>query len=578
MYKLNNKSVNDYKNLDTIIEQLFIQNGIDNPQEYIRLSNSKDGEHKEKLKNIDKAVLMLSKHIENKSKIHILVDSDVDGYTSASILYQYLKDLLIENKVPLENLTYSLHRTKEHGISFDIDIPNDINLLIIPDASSNDYQQHKEYKDKGVDIIVLDHHSAKQVSENALIVNNQLCDYPNKQLSGVGVVYKFLQELDEYYWRNNAEQYLDLVALGMIADSMDIREVETKYYINQGLNNITNKLFQALVDKQQYSTKGIINPQSISFYIAPLINAMIRLGSQIEKEMMFRAFCQIDEVFPYQKRGTDIYVDEDIYTRVARLCTNIKAKQKKAVNKQVGLLYTLAKQQTNNKIIILCNNDIDKSLTGLTAIQLSNRFRKPVLLFRYSEKYKQYKGSGRSLDNISVDNLQKFLLNSGYINTQGHPYAFGIVDVNVNKLNELQEYCNNNIDIDNDTIVNFKIPFEELNPLFILKAREFQDYVGKGIKECKILVRDVITDETNVQLIGTGNTIKIEFDGFEMIEFNTNEERYNELIKGQHISVVGRCSLNDYNGIFTPQIIIDEIYFYRLHRIKNITFEVEQDV
>jgi len=578
MYKLNNKSINDYKNLDTIIEQLFIQNGIDNPQEYIRLSNSKDGEHKEKLKNIDKAVLMLSKHIENKSKIHILVDSDVDGYTSASILYQYLKDLLTENKVPLENLTYSLHRTKEHGISFDIDIPKDINLLIIPDASSNDYKQHKEYKDNGVEIIVLDHHSAEKISENALIVNNQLCDYPNKQLSGVGIVYKFLQELDEYYWRNNAEQYLDLVALGMIADSMDIREVETKYYINQGLDNITNKLFQALIDKQQYSTKGIINPQSISFYIAPLINAMIRLGSQVEKEMMFRAFCQIDEVFPYQKRGTDIYVDEDIYTRVARLCTNVKAKQKKAVDKQVGLLYNLAEQQTNNKIIILCNKDIDKSLTGLTAIQLSNRFKKPVLLFRYSEKYKQYKGSGRSLDNISVDNLQEFLLNSGYINTQGHPYAFGIVDVNVNKLNELQEYCNNNIEVNNDTIVNFKIPFEELNPLFILKAREFQDYVGKGIKECKILVRDIITDETNVQLIGSGNTIKIEFDGFEMIEFNTNEEKYNELIKGQHISIVGRCSLNDYNGVFTPQIIIDEIYFYRLRRIKDITLDVEQDV
>lgn len=578
MYKLNEKSTNNYKNLDTIIEQLLIQNGIDNPQEYLRLSNSKDGEHKEKLANIDKAVLMLSQHIDKQSKIHILVDSDVDGFTSASILYQYLKDLFIENNMSMDNLTYSLHRAKEHGISFDITIPENIDLLIIPDASSNDYEQHKEYKNKGVDIIVLDHHPVKKISENAIIVNNQLCDYPNKQLSGVGIVYKFLQELDEYYWRNNSEQYLDLVALGMIADSMDIREVETKYYINQGLNNITNKLFQALIDKQQYSTKGIINPQSISFYIAPLINAMIRLGSQVEKEMMFRAFCQIDEVFPYQKRGTDVYVDEDIYTRVARLCTNVKAKQKKAVDKQVGLLYNLAEQQTNNKIIILCNKDVNKLLTGLTAIQLSNRFKKPVLLFRYSEKYKQYKGSGRSLDNISVDNLQEFLLNSGYINTQGHPYAFGIVDVNVNKLNELQEYCNNNIDIDNDTIVNFEIPFEELNPLFILKAREFQDYVGKGIKECKILVRDIITDEINVQLIGSGNTIKIEFDGFEMIEFNTNEERYNELIKGQHISVVGRCSLNDYNGVFTPQIIIDEIYFYRLRRIKDITFDVEQDV
>jgi len=63
-----------------------------------------------------------------------------------------------------------------------------------------------------------------------------------------------------------------------------------------------------------------------------------------------------------------------------------------------------------------------------------------------------------------------------------------------------------------------------------------------------------------------------------MIEFNTNEEKYNELIKGQHISIVGRCSLNDYNGVFTPQIIIDEIYFYRLRRIKDITLDVEQDV
>ena len=128
MYKLNGKSTNNYKDLDTIIEQ----------------SNSVDGEHKEKLTNIDKAVLMLSQHIDKQSKIHILVDSDVDGFTSASILYQYLKNLFIENKMSLENLTYSLHRAKEHGISFDINIPENIDLLIIPDASSNDYEQHKE--------------------------------------------------------------------------------------------------------------------------------------------------------------------------------------------------------------------------------------------------------------------------------------------------------------------------------------------------------------------------------------------------------------------------------------------------
>ena len=562
MYKLNEKSTNNYKDLDTIIEQLLIQNGINNPQEYLRLSNSVDGEHKEKLTNIDKAVLMLSQHIDKQSKIHILVDSDVDGFTSASILYQYLKNLFIENKMSLENLTYSLHRAKEHGISFDINIPENIDLLIIPDASSNDYEQHKEYKDKGVDIIVLDHHPVKKISENAIIVNNQLCDYPNKQLSGVGIVYKFIQELDNYYWREEAEQYLDLVALGMIADNMDIREVETKYYINQGLNNIQNKLFQALLDKQQYSTKGIVNPQSIAFCISPLVNAVIRKGTQIEKEMMFKAFCQIDEVFPYKKRGTDIYVDEDIYTRISRLATNIKAQQKKAVDKQIKILYNKAQEQTNNNIIIIYDNDIEPSLTGLTAIQLSNRFKKPVLLFKYSEKYQQYRGSGRTLENISTNNLQKFLSNSGYVQTEGHPYAFGIVDVDIDNINKLQDYCNSNLIVDNDVIVNFNLPFEELNPLFILKAREFQDYVGKGINECLIVVRDIPINKENIQIIGKSeDTIKFNFDSFEMILFKANEIDYDSIINSEVIDIIGKCSLNDYNGVFNPQIVIQEIIY-----------------
>lgn len=562
MYKLNGKSTNNYKDLDTIIEQLLIQNGINNPQEYLRLSNSVDGEHKEKLTNIDKAVLMLSQHIDKQSKIHILVDSDVDGFTSASILYQYLKNLFIENKMSLENLTYSLHRAKEHGISFDINIPENIDLLIIPDASSNDYEQHKEYKDKGVDIIVLDHHPVKKISENAIIVNNQLCDYPNKQLSGVGIVYKFIQELDNYYWREEAEQYLDLVALGMIADNMDIREVETKYYINQGLNNIQNKLFQALLDKQQYSTKGIVNPQSIAFCISPLVNAVIRKGTQIEKEMMFKAFCQIDEVFPYKKRGTDIYVDEDIYTRISRLATNIKAQQKKDVDKQIKILYNKAKEQTNNNIIIIYDNDIEPSLTGLTAIQLSNRFKKPVLLFKYSEKYQQYRGSGRTLENISTNNLQKFLSNSGYVQTEGHPYAFGIVDVDIDNINKLQDYCNSNLIVDNDVIVNFNLPFEELNPLFILKAREFQDYVGKGINECLIVVRDIPINKENIQIIGKSeDTIKFNFDSFEMILFKANEIDYDSIINSEVIDIIGKCSLNDYNGVFNPQIVIQEIIY-----------------
>ena len=87
---------------------------------------------------------------------------------------------------------------------------------------SNDYEKHKELKEKGIDIIVLDHHEAPKISEDAIIVNNQLCEYPNKSLCGVGIVYKFLQALDEELWQSKADNYLDLVAIGEIGDSMDI--------------------------------------------------------------------------------------------------------------------------------------------------------------------------------------------------------------------------------------------------------------------------------------------------------------------------------------------------------------------
>ena len=77
-------------------------------------------------------------------------------------------------------------------------ILEDTCLVIVPDASSNEYDTHKR-REEGIDIIILDHHEADYTSPYAVVVNNQLCDYPNKNLSGVGVVYKFCQYLDNLF-------------------------------------------------------------------------------------------------------------------------------------------------------------------------------------------------------------------------------------------------------------------------------------------------------------------------------------------------------------------------------------------
>ena len=69
-------------------------------------------------------------------------------------------------------------------------------LVILPDSSSNDYEVHQKLSERGVDVLVIDHHEAEKISEYACVINNQLCDYPNKALSGVGLVYKFCKYID----------------------------------------------------------------------------------------------------------------------------------------------------------------------------------------------------------------------------------------------------------------------------------------------------------------------------------------------------------------------------------------------
>ena len=112
-----------------------------------------------------------------------------------------------------------MHEGKQHGLNDCLDYINshDFKLVIVPDAGSNDYEAHSALKEKGIKTIILDHHLADKVSEDAIVINNQLCDYPNKELSGVGVVYQFCRYIDETVNSSSkyAQNYLDLVALGL---------------------------------------------------------------------------------------------------------------------------------------------------------------------------------------------------------------------------------------------------------------------------------------------------------------------------------------------------------------------------
>ena len=197
----------------TAVEQVLVNRGIapDSIDHYLNTTDA-DIFPPTLFPTVSDGARMLVKHISQNDKILIQIDSDCDGYTSAAALINYLNCLFpgfVQN-----NIYYRIHTGKQHGIILDT-IPDDVKLVICPDSSSNDYDEHKTLAGRGVDVLVIDHHEADAISENACIINNQLCDYPTKSLSGVGVVYKFCSHLDDLLNVDYANQFLDLVALGI---------------------------------------------------------------------------------------------------------------------------------------------------------------------------------------------------------------------------------------------------------------------------------------------------------------------------------------------------------------------------
>lgn len=560
---------NKYNDIENLQINLLKSKGVENPKDYINiLEEGKKYENDYKLlDNIQEGVECLLKHIDKGSNIFTVCDPDCDGISSASILYLYLTSTFKDIK-----LKYQIHTGKQHGLSDDITVPEGTNLVIMTDASSNDYDQHEKLKEQGIDVLVIDHHQAERLTENAIIINNQLCNYPNKQLSGVGIVYKFLQALDDELWQNKADDYLDLVAFGLIGDSMNISKMETKYYIEKGLNNIKNKQLKALLKKQEYSTKGIVSINSIAFYISPLINGMIRVGKQDEKELMVKGFIEQYDEFDYKPRGDKPITKEDIYTRVARLCSNTKSRQDKLRDKALTEICNTieTKNKLNDKVLVInCNNKYSLGLTGVVAIKVASKYNRPCVLLNQM-KNGEYRGSGRNTDNNDIKDLKALLNSTNMFNGVGHPQAMGVtIEKDIPKAIEVLNELLKDVEFSNSTYTcDFIIPFEELEDELIFQIDLLSKSWGKGLEEPLIAITDIDIKSDDIEVIGKKtDTLKISVDGVEFIKFkiDDNDKLVQELSdwdssdnKTFRLDIVGKCSSNEFNGLKKPQIIITD--------------------
>lgn len=555
-------------------ERNILSNDIDQEKRQLFLRPTKQNEHSSTLlDHIDEAAhLLYDAIIENKA-IRIYIDPDVDGYTSAALLYNYITEVLKVELVKEINLSYHIPDGKEHGLKTVMKELTDTqicNLIIMPDSSSNDYEEHKTLKEMGYDILVLDHHEADHYSENAVVVNNQLSkDYPNKSLSGVGVVYKFLERFEELYLNGKTfiKNYIDLVALGQISDMMDMNTFENRYICSYGLSHINNQFFNELVLKQSFSIGENLTQIGIAFYITPLINALIRVGNNIEKERLFEAFIDPFKKVPSTKRG-EKGKEETICVQSVRNCVNAKSRQNREKDKAIELLNIQVAENclNDNKILILNADDLDVSntLTGLCAMGVAAEYKKPVMLGRVStDGY--LKGSIRGREESELKDFRGFLLKSGYMDyVEGHNNAAGF-SIKVSDIPKLYEYANKELaDInfyegfyEADFVVNGNCSY--LTDL-ILQINEGKEFWGQGNKEPIVIVENIITN--SFQAIGANkDTVKFQFNGIEYIKFKDKQlaNKLENIKKKVSINIAGKCSVNTWGGKEKPQILIEEI-------------------
>lgn len=524
------------------------------------------------LDNMEEGYQLLMKHLKNHSKIYLPVDSDCDGFTSASLFYNYLNDHFSDYE---PNITYHIPDGKEHGLDSLLDwFPEDgtNSLIVVPDAGSNDINEHHALRARGYEILVLDHHLVSEVTDSAIIINNQSSErYENKDLSGIGVVYKFFEYLEEKEGLPPYSQdYLDIVALGLIGDMMVMTSLENRFILTYGLTHIKNKFFRTLLEKQDFSLKGERTQIGIAFYIVPLINSMIRLGTQQDKEKLFLAFTHPELVYPSTKRGHKEGDTETICEQMARICTNTKNRQNKERDKALELLdiQIIENCLNDNKIIVLNADELDipKTLTGLCAMGVVSKYKKPVIIGRIdSEGY--LKGSMRAPSNSPIQNFKEFLLDSNLMDfVEGHAMAAGASLKNSN-VDKLVEYANNKLkDIDFnegfwevDFIVNGNCSYlEEL----IQQLAEGKEFWGQGCPEAMIAIENITINTKDFSYKGPErNTVAFNFNGIEYIKFKDDDlvdliSQYNGKI---NVTIVGIPQINEWGGRTTKQIQIKGI-------------------
>lgn len=508
------------------------------------------------LKNMDKSIDILIEKILGNVRLGILGDYDVDGATSSAVIYKYFEHIGLNVEVYIPDRIRDGYGITKNSIDFFF--RKKISFLIALDCGTNDADFIAYAKNKGIEIIVIDHHEVKNIGAPLSIINPKLKDDTSdlNNLCTVGIAFLFVIGLNRElrkrkYFENkkevNFKDFLDIVAVGTICDLVPLLN-ENRLLVKKGLEAINfnpNKGLSILTRKLKLENK--IKTTDIAYYIGPCINAAGRIGDP---------FLGFNLLIKNNRQELETIADKLI---------NSNNERKTLENISYSQARLLIKRSNNKKFIFVYNKTWHPGIIGIIASRLVQEFKLPAFVMNIDDN--KVIGSVRSIKNLDISKLLTILVNEKFLDSGGGHAMAGGFRLKKEKLFLLQNYLEKKSDlffnfINNTVDIDLEANILDLNEETIRSLEMLEPY-GMGYPEPKILIKKVSCifskrigkDKNHLSCTLEdiyGQRLKAILFSVENNILRIIEEKYK-------FDVIGKISLNTWENKTTPQFFIEDL-------------------
>jgi single-stranded-DNA-specific exonuclease len=559
--------MDDGTELSPVIQELLLQRGIKTMEEAHAFLNPSIENLIDplQLSSIEVATERVHQAIENNEKILVFGDYDADGVSSTTVLIQALHELGADCDFYIPNRFTEGYGPNESAFRNAYD--NGYRLIITVDTGIASVHEATVAKELGIDLIITDHHEPQEELPDAFAIIHPKCSphYPFKELAGVGVAFKFAQSLLGYF----PEQFLDLVAIGTIADLVPL-ESENRILAFYGLRKMTvTKRAGLIALKKLCKLEGNTTEEDIGFLIGPRLNAVGRLQ---------------DADLAVQLLMTDNYEEAE---ELAEMVESLNQERQKIVASIVKEVEDTVQIDASKGVIVVAKAGWNEGVLGIVASSLVRKYDRPAIVLAIHEEDGTAKGSARSIPAFdlfqSCMNVKELFTHFG-----GHSQAAGMT-LPIENVAALEQALDSIIkeqltpeDFKQELLISKSLEIEEINEALIEELKQLAPYGMANpkprfhIKHQPADIRQLGNMKKHLKLLFKNQTTTLEGIAFGM------GDRAAHISPSAELSIVGDLGINEWNGIRKPQIVIedmkiDEWQLFDHRGKKQIDFSIYQD-